>query len=496
MPAVKRIALFAVAISLVAAPAAPAFAQSAGEEGARSGPPAGLYRFVPEESEPIEEEIDRAVSHMSFLVRGIARGRLRGANRPIEWIRIAYPGDTVWVSVRSDEPPIMSPRGGAVVDYRRADGEVVKVRTELAPGAIGQFFDSGDGDKRMVYRMRPDGRLALEVEVLSEKLRDPFTYTWVYRPVEEPDTLRGRPVHTYSIVALDPETGQLGVAVQSHWFSVGPLVPWAEPGVGAVATQSFVDVSYGPLGLEMMKAGKTASQALAALVLADEHPEVRQVAMIDAAGNVAAHTGEGAIRAAGHRTGENYSVQANLMLSGTVPAAMARAFEASRGDLAERLLVALEAAQAEGGDIRGKQSAAILVVAGERVSQPWQGRLFDLRVEDHPEPVAELRRLVALARAYARMNAGDEALAAGDVEGALREYSAANAMVPDAASNGEMAFWHAVTLASLGRVDEALPLFRRAFAQDPNWRELVPRLVEAGQFPDDDELVGRIVDLR
>ena len=174
-----------------------------------------------------------------------------------------------------------------------------------------------------------------------------------------------RPVSTYSIVALDPETGELGVAVQSHWFSVGALVPWARAGVGAVATQSLVEPGYGPLGLELMAAGKTASQALDALKVADAHPEIRQVAMVDAEGNVAAHTGDNCIPEAGHRTGENYSVQANLMANDTVPDAMARAFESAEGDLAARLLAALQAAEAAGGDIRGKQSAAILVVSGE-----------------------------------------------------------------------------------------------------------------------------------
>lgn len=302
-----------------------------------------------------------------------------------------------------------------------------------------------------------------------------------------------RPVHTYSIVARDPETGRLGVAVQSHWFSVGPLVPWAEAGAGAVATQSFVDPGYGPLALELLRAGKTAQEALRGLLAADPHPEVRQVAIVDARGNVAVHTGEKAIAAAGHRTGNGYSVQANLMLNPTVPDAMARAFEGAKGDLADRLLAALEAAQAEGGDIRGAQSAAILIVDGRPSGRPWADRIFDLRVEDHPSPVQELRRLVHLARAYRHMNSGDEAVAAGDVERALREYAAAEAMVPDSATNGEMVFWHAVALVNLGRVDESLPLFRRAFAQDPNWAELVRRLPKAGQLPDDPAVIRRIL---
>lgn len=303
-----------------------------------------------------------------------------------------------------------------------------------------------------------------------------------------------RPVNTYSIVARDSVTGEMGVAVQSHWFSVGPLVPWAEAGVGAVATQSFVEVTYGPLGLELMRAGKTAPQALAALLAADEYTEVRQVAMVDAAGNVAAHTGESAIAHAGHRSGPGYSVQANMMLNATVPDAMAAAFEATSGDLAQRLLAALEAAQAEGGDIRGRQSAAIIVVGPERTGRPWEGRIFDLRVEDHPEPVAELRRLMHLARAYAHMNAGDAALTIGDIAAASREYGAATAMVPDSLTNGEMVFWHAVALASAGELDAARPLFLRAFAQDENWRELVRRLPAAGQMSV--ELADAIVGIR
>jgi uncharacterized Ntn-hydrolase superfamily protein len=305
-----------------------------------------------------------------------------------------------------------------------------------------------------------------------------------------------RPVHTYSIVARDSATGQLGVAVQSHWFSVGSLVTFAEAGVGAVATQSFIDPAYGPLGLELMRTGKTAQEALQGLLASDAGLDVRQVAFVDAKGNVAAHTGAKAIEAAGHVMGRGYSVQANLMLKPTVPAAMSRAYESSQGDLAERLLAALEAAQAEGGDIRGKQSAAILIVSGRSTGRPWADKLFDLRVEDHPEPVQELRRLVHLARAYTHMNAGDEALTRNDVEGALREYSAAQKMVTDQQTNGEMAFWHAVTLVGVNRFNEAVPLFRRAFTQDPNWRELVPRLPKAGALPDDAALIKRIVEIR
>ncbi len=305
-----------------------------------------------------------------------------------------------------------------------------------------------------------------------------------------------RPVHTYSIVARDSATGQLGVAVQSHWFSVGSSVTWAEAGVGAVATQSFIDPSYGSFGLTLMRAGKSAPEALKGLLAADAHPEVRQVAFIDARGNVATHTGSMAIEAAGHHIGRGYSTQSNLMFKPTVPAAMARAYESGHGDLAERLLAALDAAQAEGGDIRGRQSAAMLIVSGKSTGQPWADKLIDLRVEDHPQPLAELRRLVNLARAYQHMNAGDEAVTRNDIAAAVREYSTAEQMVPDSLTNGEMVFWHAVTLAVAGKVAEALPLFKRAFAQDEKWRELVRRLPKAGQLPNDPVLIRKITELR
>jgi uncharacterized Ntn-hydrolase superfamily protein len=296
--------------------------------------------------------------------------------------------------------------------------------------------------------------------------------------------------HTYSIVARDPETGQLGVAVQSHWFSVGAIVPWAEAGVGAVATQSFVEPAYGPLGLALMRAGKSAPEALKSLLASDAQADVRQVAMIDAQGRVASHTGVYCIAAAGHRIGANYSAQANLMLKETVWDAMAKAFENAKGDLADRLLSALEAAQGEGGDIRGKQSAAIVVVTGKPTGKPWADRLFDLRVEDHPEPVAELKRLVKMQRAYTRMNNGDELFSKNDIAGAVREYSAAEELVPD---NIEMVFWHAVTLVNAKKVEKALPLFKRVFAADSAWATLIPRLPQSRLLPDDDKVIQRIL---
>lgn len=299
-----------------------------------------------------------------------------------------------------------------------------------------------------------------------------------------------RPVATFSIVARDPGTGEIGVAVQSHWFAVGALVTWAEPGVGAVATQSFVDPAYGPLGLGLMRSGKTAPDALRGLLATDGARDVRQVAMIDAQGNADAFTGQKCIASAGQHVGQGYSVQANMMESEKIWPAMAKAFEQAKGDLAARMLAALDAAQAAGGDIRGRQSAALLVVSGTRTGAPWKERLFDLRVDDAPDPLAELRRLVTLQRAYNHMNAGDLAVEKNDAEGALREYSAAEQLAPD---NLEMAYWHAVSLANLGRVGEALPLFRRVFQKDTRWRTLTRRLVDVGQLPADPKLLERIL---
>jgi uncharacterized Ntn-hydrolase superfamily protein len=306
---------------------------------------------------------------------------------------------------------------------------------------------------------------------------------------EAPVTPR-RPVHTFSIVARDPATGELGVAVQSHWFSVGSIVAWAEAGVGAVATQSFVDPSYGKNGLDLMRGGKSAPDTLKELLAKDEGREVRQVAMIDAQGRVEAWTGKNDIQAAGHIVGKDFSVQANLMLNDKVWPAMARAFENTKGDLADRMLAALDAAQAAGGDIRGRQSAAMIVVTGKPTAQAWKDRIFDLRVDDSPQPLLELRRLVKLQRAYNHMNAGDLAVEKKDNEGALREYGAAEKLVPNSA---EMIYWHAVALVNMGRVDESLPLFRRVFAMDKNWITLTPRLPKSGLLPDDPKLIQRIV---
>lgn len=299
-----------------------------------------------------------------------------------------------------------------------------------------------------------------------------------------------RPVSTYSIVARDAQTGEMGVAVQSHWFSVGSIVSWAEPGVGAVATQSFVEPDYGPLGLALMRSGKTAPDALRSLLASDEFENVRQVAMVDAEGNVSNHTGDDAIAEHCDLVGDGYAVQANMMWKPTVCSAMSAAFENADGDLAERLMAALEAAEGEGGDVRGKQSAALLVVNGDIAEPAWAGREFDLRIEDHPDPISEMRRLLTMARAYRLMNEGDEHMTNGDIEAAVVAYSGAEALVPD---SHEMIFWHAATLAAAGEVEASLPMFRRAFAMWPRWRELVQRLPAAGLMPDDPALMERIL---
>jgi uncharacterized Ntn-hydrolase superfamily protein len=279
------------------------------------------------------------------------------------------------------------------------------------------------------------------------------------------------------------------VAVQSHYFSVGSLVSWAEPGVGAVATQSVVEPAYGPRGLGQMRRGASAPDALRRLLADDDQEDVRQIAILDRHGRVAVHTGARCIREAGHRVADGVSAQANMMEGPTVPDAMVEAYRASAGELADRLVAALEAAEREGGDIRGRQSAALVVVAARGTGRPTDDRPVDLRVEDHPDPVAELRRLVDLRRTYARVEVGDELAAAGDVEGALAEYAAAHAERPQ---NAELAFWHGVALAANGREQEARAPLELAFAQGEPWRELLRRLPAAGLFPEDEALLERL----
>lgn len=297
--------------------------------------------------------------------------------------------------------------------------------------------------------------------------------------------------HTFSIVARDPATGEMGVAVQSHWFSVGPLVPWAEGGVGAVATQSFVDVSYGPRGLALMKQGMSAPDALAKLLAEDSERDVRQVAMVDAQGRVAVHTGAKCIYGAGDTTGQGFTCQANLMKNDRVWGAMARGFAAARGDLADRLIAALRAGQAAGGDVRGRQSAAILVVKGTASDKPWNDKVLELRVEDDPDPIGELARLLVLRRAYDQADLGDRELALHHIDAAKAAYARASDLAPD---NEELLFWKAAGLYKAGDEAAALPLFRKVFRVRADWALVVPRLAGLDILAEGSEAFDRAVE--
>jgi uncharacterized Ntn-hydrolase superfamily protein len=283
---------------------------------------------------------------------------------------------------------------------------------------------------------------------------------------------------TYSIVARDADTGVMGVAVQSHYFSVGSVVPWGEAGVGVVASQASGEPSYGPLAFELLRAGKSPEETLAALTMIDAHAARRQVAIVDANGAAAAHTGGMCIPHAGHRTAAGVSVQANMMERETVPDAMMAAYTSAQGELADRMLAALDAAEAEGGDIRGRQSAAILIVAATSSGRPWADRLLDLRVEDHEAPNRELRRLVELKRLYSA-NGGfsgemtvDQTLAHDDAMSAITR------------GNPEMLFWRAVVLALQHDIDGARVLLERCASIDQRWPELIRRLHASGMIAD------------
>ena len=301
-----------------------------------------------------------------------------------------------------------------------------------------------------------------------------------------------RPVHTFSIVARDPVTGDLGAAVQSHWFAVGNGVLWVQPGVGAIASQSFAEPAYGRKGLERLAAGGAPADVLAALIADDKGAAVRQVAMIDSQGRVAVHTGSSCIAFAGDHAGTGYSVQANLMANDRVVPAMVAAYEHAQGDLAERLMVTLEAAQVAGGDVRGCQSAAIRVVRGTPSAEPSHDVLVDLRVDDAAAPLTELRRLLALQRVYDHMNAGDVAVERGDLAGARDHYGAAAGAAPHLT---EVRYWQAVALANAGQLDDSLPIFRTVFAEDQRWVEVTRRLQPGvvPRTPAGDALIERIV---
>ena len=298
---------------------------------------------------------------------------------------------------------------------------------------------------------------------------------------------------TYSIVARDPATGELGVAVQSHWFAAGGSVPWAEAGVGAVATQAFLEMSYGPRGLDLLRQGATARETLDRLTADDPDADVRQVGIVDAQGNVATHTGDRTIPGAGHTTGEGFTCQANMMWTDGVWGAMANAYTRSDGDLAQRLLAALDAAEGERGDIRGRQAAGMLIVGGERLDEPWRGVRMHLHVDDHPDPNAELRRLVGVHRAYEHLERSEELELVHDAEGVQRERAAALATGPDLL---EVRYWAAIGLANEGRYDEALELIASVYEASPGWHELLRRLVDHELMDITPEAAARLLEQR
>lgn len=287
---------------------------------------------------------------------------------------------------------------------------------------------------------------------------------------EEPFT------HTFSIVARDSVTGEMGVAVQSHWFSVGSVVTYGKAGVGVVATQSLVNPSYGPKGLALMAQGLSPQQALNVLLENDEGEMYRQVAFLNKKGDNATHTGNLCIAEAGHRQGKNFSVQANMMLNNTVWDAMATAFETTTGSLSERMLVALKAAQEVKGDIRGKQSAAILIVKGKDTGNSWEDTIMDLRVEDNENPIQELERLMKIHKAYDFMNKGDLAMEVGNSNQAEKLYLKAQKLFPE---NLEMQYWYAINLLNNKEFEKAKPILKDIFSQDQNWKTLTSRLVKS-----------------
>jgi uncharacterized Ntn-hydrolase superfamily protein len=299
---------------------------------------------------------------------------------------------------------------------------------------------------------------------------------------------------TYSIVARDKDSGQLGVAVQSCYFSVGSVVTWARAGVGAVATQSFVDPGYGPRVLDLLFEGRDAVHALEQMVAGDELRDVRQVGVVSAAGQVASHTGSRCIDHVGHAEGEGYTAQANMMAGPGVCEAMASAFESSAGPLAHRLVDSLVAAESEGGDARGQMSAAILIVEPERREHPWEGEVVNVRVDHHPEPLAELARLVRVAEAYRLCDAAEEALVRGDTEGALAGTEAGLALLP---GEGNLLMSHIVSLVAAGRMDDAAREVRQLVAERASWEGILRALMERelfGPLPEGatlDTLLGR-----
>jgi uncharacterized Ntn-hydrolase superfamily protein len=285
---------------------------------------------------------------------------------------------------------------------------------------------------------------------------------------------------TYSIVARDPSTGQLGIAVGSRYFAAGRLVPWIAAGVGAIVSQAFTDPAYGSEGLRLLGAGLTPQDALDRLIRADRGAAMRQVAVLDARGRVAAHTGAACVAAAGHALGAECAAQANMMARDTVWPAMLEAFGHASGDLAERLLAAMRAAEAAGGDVRGRQAAALIVAPGHATDAPGADRLVDLRVDDHADPVGEIARLLAYSRAHARAMASAEKAMVGDISAALADLDACCAAYPN---EPEFLTRRALMLLASGRAAEARRMVERAHAIYPGWSTFLVRFTDAGIVP-------------
>ena len=299
--------------------------------------------------------------------------------------------------------------------------------------------------------------------------------------------------HTFSIVARDSVTGEMGVAVQTHAFSVGTAVTWGEAGVGVIATQASTKIAFGPDGLKLLKEGKLPEEVVKILTEADSGRNNRQLGVLDMQGRTASYTGKKCIAFAGNIADKNFSVQANMMLNDKVIPAMAIAFKESKGALAERLILALEAGQNAGGDVRGKQSAAILIVKPVASGRIWEDRYIDLRVDDNPEPIKELKRLLQVFRAIEHANAGDEAIEKNDWTTATKEYEIAQKLVP---KDVEMKFWYAIALVNNGKKEEALPLFKTVFELNNNWTLLIPRLRKVDILTCDDETEKVILSMK
>ena len=301
-----------------------------------------------------------------------------------------------------------------------------------------------------------------------------------------------RPVHTYSIVAIDEESGQMGGAVQSHWFSVGSLVLWAEPGVGIVATQSFVRPEYGPEILNMFSRGVSPQLALNILLRKDSEQNVRQIGAVDIKGRSVTFTGEDCIVYASGLQGEGYAIQANIMANPGVPEAMEKAYLSTGGALADRLYAALVAAENIGGDLRGKQSAAMPVVPLEKVDNLLSSKIYDIRVDDSSDPLSDLDRLMRIQKAYIFANEGDVLAAEGKLQEALDAYNKASELYPE---NVELLFWGAVILCTDDKFDIAKPMFEKIFKVDSDLREMVPRLENHPMFPLSEDMVKKILNI-